>query len=64
MPRLFLIGRNSAPSSSCAVAGGFEVIVDQRVGAGMQRQKPQLLALALDFEMRHAAARMSEIRNV
>ena len=27
----------------------------------MQRQKPHLLAFALDFEMRHAAARMIEI---
>src|ERR1700693_934390 len=31
-----------------AVTGGVEVIVDQRVGPGMQRQKPRLLALALD----------------
>src|SRR3954470_1856395 len=30
-----------------AVAGGFEVIVDQRVGPGMQRQKPRLFALAV-----------------
>src|SRR6266481_7122397 len=30
----------------------------------MQRQKPRLLALAVDFEMRHAAARVSEIRNL
>jgi hypothetical protein len=33
-----------------AVAGGVEVIVDQCVGPGMQRQKPRLLALAVDFD--------------
>src|SRR6266850_4829886 len=36
-----------------AVAGGVEVIVDERVGPGMQRQKPHFLALAADFEMRN-----------
>ena len=31
-----------------AVAGGLEVVVDQRVGAGMQRQIARLLAFAGD----------------
>ena len=44
-----------------AVPGGVEVIVDQRVGAGMQRQIPRLLALAGDLQMRHAPPRVSEI---
>ena len=38
--------------------------MDQRVRPGMQRQKPRLLALAVNFEVRHAAARESEIRNL
>jgi hypothetical protein len=45
-----------------AVAGGVKVIVNQRIGPGMQRQKPRFLALVLDFQMRHAAAGMPEIR--
>ena len=44
-----------------AVPGGIKVIVDQRVGARMQRQIPRLAALAGDFEMRHAFPRMLEV---
>ena len=43
------------------MAGGLEVIVDQRVGARMQRQIPRLLALAGDLQMRHAPPRVPEI---
>jgi hypothetical protein len=35
--------------------------VDQLVGARMQRQIPRLLALARDFEVRHATARVFKI---
>ena len=41
-----------------AVSGGIEVLVDERVGAGMQRQIPRLAALAGDPEMRHAFPRV------
>ena len=44
-----------------AVAGGVEVIVDERVGAGMQRQIPRLAAFAGHLEMRHAFARVPEV---
>jgi hypothetical protein len=44
-----------------AVAGRLEVIVDQFVGAWVQRQIPRLLALAGDPEMRDAAPRVAEI---
>jgi len=37
-----------------AVAGGVEVVVDQRVGAGVQREIADLVAFAVDGEMRHA----------
>jgi hypothetical protein len=35
--------------------GGVEVIVDELVGARVQRQIPRLLALAGDLDMRNAA---------
>ena len=41
--------------------GGVEIVVDQSVGAGMQRQIADLAALAGDFQMRHAFARVPEI---
>jgi hypothetical protein len=44
-----------------AVTGGIEVVMDERVGAGMQRQIPCLAALAGDLQMRHAFARVSGI---
>ena len=44
-----------------AVPGGIEVIVDQRVRAGMQRQIPRLAAFAGNSEMRHAFARVLNI---
>ena len=59
--RLLRIGRNKRAVLVFAVAGGLEVIVDEFVCPGMERQIPRLFALAGDFEMRHAAARVSEI---
>ena len=47
-----------------AVAGGLEVLVDQRVGPWMQRQIAGLLALAFDLEMRDTAERVLEILNL
>src|SRR5271165_154524 len=44
-----------------AVSGGIEIIVDERVGARMQRQIPRLAALAGDLEMRHALPRVLEV---
>ena len=44
-----------------AVPGRLEVVVDQLVGARMERQIPRLLALAGDLEMRHATPRVPEI---
>ena len=44
-----------------AVPGGVEVIVDQRVGAGVQRQIPRFFALAGDLQVRHAPPRVSEV---
>ena len=46
------------------VAGRVEVLDDQCVGPGMQRQIPRLLALAVDLEMRDAAERVPEILNL
>ena len=44
-----------------AVAGRVEIIVNERVGAGMQRQISGLAALAGYLQMRHAFARVPEI---
>jgi hypothetical protein len=44
-----------------AVPGGLKVIVNECVGAGMQRQIPRLAALAGDLEMRHAFGRVPGI---
>src|ERR1700730_6215388 len=41
--------------------GDLEVIMDQFVGARVQRQIPGFLALAGDLDVRHAAARLPEI---
>ena len=41
--------------------GRLEVIVDQRVGAGVQRQIPRFFALAGDLDMRDAAACLIEV---
>ena len=44
-----------------AVASGLEVIVDQPVGARMQRQIPGFLALAGDLHVRNATPRLPEV---
>ena len=44
-----------------AVTGRVKVVVDQPVGAGMQRQIPGLTTLAGHLEVRHAFARVPEI---
>jgi hypothetical protein len=44
-----------------AVAGGVEVVVDQSMGARMQRQIARLAALAGDFQVWHAFARVPKI---
>jgi len=44
-----------------AVAGRVEMVVDQRVGAGMQRQIVRLAAFARDPKMRDAVARVAEV---
>ena len=44
-----------------AVPGGVEIVVNQSVCARMQRQIARLAALAGDFQMRHAFARVPEI---
>ena len=59
--RLLRIGRNSAPASSVAVPGRLEIFVNERVGAGMQRQIARLAAFAGHLEMRHAFARVPEV---
>ena len=41
-----------------AVPGGVEVVVDQPMGAGVQRQIARLAALAGDFQVRHAFTRV------
>ena len=43
------------------MAGGIKVVVDEPVGAGMQRQITRLAAFAGHLEMRHAFARVPEI---
>jgi hypothetical protein len=43
------------------VPGRFEIFVNQRIGAGMQRQVARFVALAGDLEMRHAAPCVLEI---
>jgi len=45
------------------MTSSLEIIVDQRVGSGMDRHVARLLALAGDLEMRHAALRMFKIRH-
>src|ERR1700730_1251476 len=59
--RLIRIGPERRSVLVRAVAGGFEVIVDQLVGPWVQRRIPGLLALAGDVQMRHAAARAGKI---
>ena len=44
--------------------GDVEIIVDESMGAGMQRQIARLAALAGDFQMRHAFARVPEILDI
>ena len=44
-----------------AVPGGGEVVVDERVGAGMQRQIARLAAFAGHLQMRHAFPRVPEV---
>ena len=44
-----------------AVPDRLEVVVDQVVGAGMQRQVPDLFALAADPQVRDAAPRVLEV---
>ena len=43
------------------MAGGVEIVGDEAVGAGMQRQIPGLAALAGHLQMRHALARVAEV---
>ena len=52
-------GRNSAPVA--AVPGDVEIVVDQSMSARMQRQIAGLAALAGDFQVRHAFARVPKI---
>ena len=47
-----------------AVPGGVEIIVDEAIGAGMQRHVARLAAFAGHFQMRHAFARMSEVADL
>jgi hypothetical protein len=44
-----------------AVAGGLKVVVNEGLGAGMQRQIPRLAAFAGHLEMRHALPRMLRV---
>ena len=44
-----------------AVPGRIEIIVNERMGAGMQRQIARLAAFAGHLEMRHAFARVPEV---
>jgi hypothetical protein len=44
-----------------AVTAGVEIVVDQSVRARMQRQIARLAALARDFQVRHAFARVPKI---
>jgi class 3 adenylate cyclase len=46
------------------VAGDLEVIVNERVGARMERQIPRLLAFAGNVEMRHTASRLREVSDL
>ena len=43
------------------MAGSLNIIVNERMGAGMQRQIAPLAAFAGHVEMRHAFARVPEI---
>ena len=44
-----------------AVPGGFKIFMNERMGAGMQRQIARLAAFAGHLEMRHAFARVPEV---
>jgi hypothetical protein len=43
------------------LTGGLEVIMDELVGAWVQRQIPRLLAFAGNVEMEHPAPRVSKL---
>jgi hypothetical protein len=47
-----------------AVPGGVEIVVNERVGAGMQRKIARLAAFAGDDEMRHAPSHVAEISDL
>jgi len=54
--RLFRTGRNTPTGLVVGVSGRLQVVVNQRVGAGVQRQVPRLAALAGHLQVRHALA--------
>ena len=63
-PALFVIGRNSAPSSSPPWPAASRVVVDKRVRAGGSGRNRVFSPLSSTLRIRHAAARMLKVRHL